>query len=89
MAGLVPAIHVFLGDCTTKTWMPATSAGMTMERARQHKSTVAKRIPGKNQGADLTAPHLIPDGISGIADAHPEVPIQWAFGHHRPFGCHR
>jgi len=28
MAGLVPAIHVFA--CTpSKTWMPATSAGMT------------------------------------------------------------
>jgi len=30
MAGLVPAIHVFVGK--SKTWMPATSAGMTMER---------------------------------------------------------
>jgi hypothetical protein len=29
MAGLVPAIHVF--DVTQKTWMPATSAGMTVE----------------------------------------------------------
>jgi len=29
MAGLVPAIHAFL---LTKTWMPATSAGMTNER---------------------------------------------------------
>ena len=28
MAGLVPAIHVF---ATEKTWMPATSAGMTMK----------------------------------------------------------
>jgi hypothetical protein len=31
MAGLVPAIHVF-ADHGRKTWMPATSAGMTMER---------------------------------------------------------
>jgi hypothetical protein len=30
MAGLVPAIHVFLfGDA--KTWMPATSAGITTQ----------------------------------------------------------
>jgi hypothetical protein len=29
MAGLVPAIHVF----TAKTWMPATSAGMTQSFA--------------------------------------------------------
>jgi hypothetical protein len=33
MAGLVPAIHVFLCRRApeSKTWMPATSAGMTME----------------------------------------------------------
>jgi hypothetical protein len=24
MAGLVPAIHVFLGDAQLKTWMPGT-----------------------------------------------------------------
>src|SRR6516162_4267800 len=32
-AGLVPAIHVFLcsGAPESKTWMPATSAGMTAE----------------------------------------------------------
>jgi hypothetical protein len=29
MAGLVPAIHVFALTRTRKTWMPATSAGMT------------------------------------------------------------
>src|SRR5262245_54434487 len=31
MAGLVPAIHVFLAH-QSKTWMPAPSAGMTVER---------------------------------------------------------
>jgi hypothetical protein len=30
MAGLVPAIHVLAG-AISKTWMPATSAGMTIE----------------------------------------------------------
>jgi hypothetical protein len=30
MAGLVPAIHVFAKK-KRKTWMPATSAGMTKE----------------------------------------------------------
>jgi hypothetical protein len=30
MAGFVLAIHVFL-SCGVKTWMPATSAGMTTE----------------------------------------------------------
>ena len=29
MAGLVPAIHVFPALELSKTWMPATSAGMT------------------------------------------------------------
>jgi cytochrome P450 len=32
MAGLVPAIHVFDDGKVFKTWMPATSAGMTAER---------------------------------------------------------
>jgi hypothetical protein len=32
MAGLVPAIHVFPCSHAAKTWMPATSAGMTIER---------------------------------------------------------
>jgi len=32
MAGLVPAIHVFFAESPQKkTWMPATSAGMTLE----------------------------------------------------------
>jgi hypothetical protein len=29
MAGLVPAIHVFLGLSAAKTWMPGTRPGMT------------------------------------------------------------
>jgi len=32
MAGLVPAIHVFVRR-GIKTWMPATSAGMTSQSA--------------------------------------------------------
>src|SRR5215212_5407857 len=34
MAGLVPAIHVLLGQ-QRKTWMPGTRPGMTNERARE------------------------------------------------------
>jgi len=30
MAGLVPAIHVFLEECS-KSWMPGTRPGMTPE----------------------------------------------------------
>jgi hypothetical protein len=29
MAGLDPAIHVFLSLAATRTWMPGTSPGMT------------------------------------------------------------
>jgi hypothetical protein len=29
MAGLVPAIHVFLGCYAVKTWMPGTSSAKT------------------------------------------------------------
>jgi hypothetical protein len=37
MAGLVPAIHAFVTK--SETWMPATSAGMTIESSfiRQQK----------------------------------------------------
>jgi hypothetical protein len=31
MAGLVPAIHVFLLNKDFKTWMPGTRPGMTSE----------------------------------------------------------
>jgi len=36
MAGLVPAIHVFLAAYRTKTWMPGTRPGVTprMRRTR-------------------------------------------------------
>src|SRR5258708_37701866 len=34
MAGLVPAIHVLLAKPGRKTWMPATSAGMTPRGGR-------------------------------------------------------
>src|SRR5262245_788554 len=39
MAGLVPAIYVFLSG--SKTWMPATSAGMTSQILRALKSIAA------------------------------------------------
>src|SRR5882724_5536990 len=34
MAGLVPAIHVFISQIKSKAWMPATSAGMTSQTIR-------------------------------------------------------
>jgi hypothetical protein len=41
MAGLVPAIHVLLAEAQ-KTWMPATSAGMTVEGWFNHIETCPK-----------------------------------------------
>jgi hypothetical protein len=41
MAGLDPAIHVFLGFGGSKTWMPGTRPGMTKEREREKISVVA------------------------------------------------
>jgi hypothetical protein len=32
MAGLVPAIHVFTPFRRSKTWMPGTSPGMTVQK---------------------------------------------------------
>src|SRR5436190_3124540 len=58
MAGLVPAIHVLL--TAPKTWMPATSAGMTEERlapitpvsgAARDRPAEARRLdPGRRVG---------------------------------------
>ena len=47
MAGLVPAIHVF--RLRAKTWMPATSAGMTTDRIllelRPLSQQLARNLP--------------------------------------------
>src|SRR6266705_3516693 len=43
--GLVPAIHDF--DSALKTWMPATSAGMTGQTLRALEMTCAGRLAGK------------------------------------------
>ena len=39
MAGLVPAIHDFSGRNAVKTWMPATSVGMTARSVSQFERT--------------------------------------------------
>jgi hypothetical protein len=43
MAGLVPAIHVFLHFA--KTWMPGTRPGMTAERLVQASSNMLQIDP--------------------------------------------
>jgi hypothetical protein len=56
MAGLVPAIHVFVG-AVFKTWMPATSAGMTIRSnfvpQQQLKSLRSVARDGTNQSDDM------------------------------------
>jgi hypothetical protein len=47
MAGLVPAIHVFDAGTAQKSWMPATSAGMTVEGGE------AKLIPARGTSLKL------------------------------------
>ena len=44
MAGLVPAIHVFLAEAHPKAWMPGTSPGMTTERATRVTFDDVRRI---------------------------------------------
>jgi hypothetical protein len=41
MAGLVPAIHVFFLRCSSKTWMPGTSPGMTVFLLQAYACPVA------------------------------------------------
>jgi hypothetical protein len=45
MAGLVPAIHVFGLTHAAKTWMPATSAGMTNYLSAQAKIAFCESFP--------------------------------------------
>jgi len=53
MAGLVPAIHVFL-PYVAKTWMPGTRPGMTANVARTIAAEGALEIVGVNFVADLS-----------------------------------
>ena len=42
MAGLVPAIHVFLTEA--KTWMPGTSPGMTSQVTKSDRVSLLARL---------------------------------------------
>jgi hypothetical protein len=54
MAGLVPAIHVF-ADAPTKTWMPATSAGMTSIAAAFEPDLLTPDFAALNPGCSLVS----------------------------------
>jgi hypothetical protein len=43
MAGLVPAIHVFLRGKKRKTWMPGTSPGMTVDFQLKQRDAIVTR----------------------------------------------
>ena len=64
MAGLVPAIHVFLACCSVKTWMAGTSPGMTVEERRRppHIRGMAKNpdTPKKPKTPKSKAPNKAP-----------------------------
>jgi hypothetical protein len=72
MAGLVPAIHV-LDFAVFKTWMPATSAGMTTRKARP-LFVMAGHSRSKNgvlSHAYVPAIHVFADGWPQDVDAQP------------------
>ena len=60
MAGLAPAIHVFLFANSVKTWMPATSAGMTHGACGAVRHLIASGLTG-----EPTAPVI---GIAGATN---------------------
>ena len=66
MAGLVPAIHAFNPGEAVKTWMPATSAGMT--RSSLSDSIISVRVRCFMR---VTAVLLWFGGIALAADAPP------------------
>jgi hypothetical protein len=46
MAGLVPAIHVFLSNGAKKTWMPGTRPGMT----KTNREPLSAYFPARGGG---------------------------------------
>jgi hypothetical protein len=48
MAGLVPAIHVFLCGTYLKTWMPGTRPGMTAEFVQRQMQEPDRKEPEEN-----------------------------------------
>jgi methylenetetrahydrofolate dehydrogenase (NADP+)/methenyltetrahydrofolate cyclohydrolase len=66
MAGLVPAIHVFIGGRKSKTWMPGTRPDMT------GKAMTATIIDGKAVAADLR--NKVAAEVARIKTAHELVP---------------
>jgi hypothetical protein len=56
MAGLVPAIHVFLLSARRKTWMPGTRPGMTrLELRKRFDGSFAKAQNPCPMAQDLLA----------------------------------
>src|SRR5690349_16509671 len=52
MAGLVPAIHVFLALPKRRTWMPGTRPGMTTSATERCRSNSPRDAAGKHAAVD-------------------------------------
>src|SRR6266478_4522310 len=69
MAGLVPAIHALLAEAQQKkTWMPATSAGMTVEGWFDHIGTCSSsgkfnELSRNRDDVVIRASALLPLGV--------------------------
>jgi hypothetical protein len=53
MAGLVPAIHVYLALPEAKTWMPGTRPGMTAEQDGRSSCPKVAILPQENPLASI------------------------------------
>jgi hypothetical protein len=55
--GRVPAIHAFFAEAQEKTWMPATSAGMTLKHSQPRG--VSLPVPLQEMGENIF-PKVVP-----------------------------
>jgi hypothetical protein len=72
MAGLVPAIYVVTCCISDKTWMPATSAGMT---AKPLRSPQESRVPGNPEQDEIGACGVVPVVKGGDGAPHRAVRV--------------
>jgi hypothetical protein len=86
MAGLVPAIHVFLGFGESKTWMPGTRPGMTILPTFSNH-LAALRLTPKGQHRITALNHRLPKLLAwtGRATAVVICLFAWPAMAYRPF----
>src|SRR4051812_35463876 len=81
MAGLVPAIHVFL-DAAPKTWMPGTSPGMTAPFGAP--AILLRRLEDRDIVGDRGAAHIKDAAEFWVRKLHAlgRLPRKLHRGHH-------